>query len=268
MKKIKIIKHIINWLKKYIKKSNSKGFIIGISGGIDSTVTSILVAMTKLPTIILDMPIKKEDNILSEKHAKLMIDKYPNVNYLKKNLNDIFYTFYYTLIKKDNKIINDKKQLAIANIKARIRMITLYYYANIYDYIVVGTGNKIEDFGVGFFTKYGDGGVDIQPISDLNKSEIRIIAKKLNVIPEIQNAEPNDGLWNDKRTDEQQLGATYEELEWAMNYNNDKFVLKKNINSISEREKNVLFIYNKFNKKNKHKIDPIPFCKIPQFFKN
>ncbi len=156
---------------------------------------------------------------------------------------------------------NKKKPLALVNVKSRLRMLTLYYYANIKNYLVVGTGNKVEDFGVGFFTKYGDGGVDLHPIADLTKSEIRFIAKKLNIINEIQKAKPTDGLWEDQRTDEDQLGATYEELEWAM-----KITKIKDFN-YKEKEYQILKKYQTLHKKNKHKIIQIPVCKIPKTFK-
>jgi NAD+ synthetase len=255
----KIIRYIVLWLKEYIKKSQSNGFIVGISGGIDSSVTSFLVAMTKLPTIILEMPIfEKRKNLLSTQHAKLLINKFSNVCYLEKDLSALFTTFCH--ITNDSKK-NTKRSLALANVKSRIRMVTLYYYANIKNYLVVGTGNKVEDFGVGFFTKYGDGGVDLQPIADLTKSEVRFLAKKLNVIEEIQEAKPTDGLWEDNRSDEDQLGATYEELEWAM-----QIAQKKNY-LFSKIEHKILKKYQKLHQKNKHKMITIPICKIPDDMK-
>ncbi len=160
-----------------------------------------------------------------------------------------------------NEIENSKSSLALANVKSRIRMLTLYYYANIKNYLVVGTGNKVEDFGVGFFTKYGDGGVDLLPIADLTKSEIFFLAKKLNIIDEIQKAKPTDGLWEDQRSDEDQLGASYDELEWAM-----KNMKKKNC-TISETEYEILKKYQILHQKNKHKMIPIPICKIPNRIK-
>ncbi|BBA17009.1 NAD(+) synthase [Blattabacterium cuenoti] len=255
----KIIRYIVSWLKKYIRRSQSNGFIIGISGGIDSSVTSFLVAMTKYPTIILEMPIiEKKKNFLPIKHANFLKKKFSNVHYFENDLSILFKTFCNTtndIQKKSN------LPLALANVKSRIRMLTLYYYANIKNYLVVGTGNKVEDFGVGFFTKYGDGAVDLHPIADLTKSEVRILAKKLNIIDEIQKAKPTDGLWEDQRSDEEQLGITYEELEWAMN-----FVEKKKY-AFSEIEYKILNKYKKLHKKNRHKMIPIPICKIPDSIK-
>ncbi len=256
----KVIIYIVSWLKKYIKKSKSNGFIIGISGGVDSSVTSFLVAMTKFPTLILEMPIlEKEKNLLPIKHAKFLKKKFSNVHYLEKDLSALFKTFCNTTndIQK-----NSKLSLALANVKSRIRMLTLYYYANTKNYLVVGTGNKVEDFGVGFFTKYGDGGVDLHPIADLTKSEVRFLAKKLNILDEIQKAKPTDGLWEDQRSDEDQLGATYEELEWAM-----KIMKTKNY-TFSEIEYQILKKYKMLHQKNRHKMIPIPICKIPDGIKN
>ncbi|AWU45047.1 NAD(+) synthase [Blattabacterium punctulatus] len=259
----KIIKYIIYWLIKYIKKSKSNGFIIGISGGIDSSVTSLLVAMTNYPTLILEMPIlDKNKNLLSKKHANFLKSKFLNVHHIKKDLSSLYLSFIHTV----NDPFQEKNLLALANIKSRIRMITLYYYANINNYLVVGTGNKIEDFGVGFFTKYGDGGVDLHPIADLTKSEIRFLAKKLKIINCIQKAKPTDGLWEDQRSDEDQLKATYEELEWAMKITEKK---KKffNYDIFKESEKNILKKYQTLHQKNMHKVIPIPICRIPFSFK-
>ncbi|WP_185869100.1 NAD(+) synthase [Blattabacterium cuenoti] len=257
MKTKKIIKYIVFWLKKYIDQSQSNGFIIGISGGIDSSVTSSLVAMTKFPTIVLEMPIlEKKKNFLAEKHAKFLTNTYSNVSYFKKDLSILFTSFCHIINKK-----NKKSSLALANLQSRLRMLTLYYYANVKNYLVVGTGNKVEDFGVGFFTKYGDGGVDLHPIADLTKSEVRFLAKELNIVDEIQKAKPTDGLWEDERSDENQLGVSYEELEWAM-----KITKKKDCNFSKEKYK-IFKRYQILNQKNKHKMILIPVCKIPSLFK-
>ncbi|WP_185854868.1 NAD(+) synthase [Blattabacterium cuenoti] len=261
----KIVRYIVQWLKKYIKKTQSNGFVIGISGGIDSAVASMLVAMTKYPTFTLEMPIlEKNPNFLSEQHVNFLKSRFLNVHHLKKDLSSLFTSFIHTM--NDNNIKEKKnKPLALANAKSRIRMLTLYYYANIKNYLVVGTGNKVEDFGVGFFTKYGDGGVDIHPIADLTKSEIRFLAKELNIIDGIQKAEPTDGLWEDQRSDEDQLEATYEELEWAMKIAEKK---EKNFHeTFKEREYDILKKYQYLHKKNKHKIRPIPICEIPNIYK-
>ncbi|WP_185876893.1 NAD(+) synthase [Blattabacterium cuenoti] len=258
MKTKKVIKYIVCWLKKYIHRSQSNGFVIGISGGIDSSVTSLLVSMTKFPTLILEMPIlEKTKNFLSIKHAKFLTEKFSNVSYLKKNLSTLFNSFCDIVNKK-----NIKSSLELANVQSRLRMLTLYYYANTKNYLVVGTGNKVEDFGVGFFTKYGDGGVDLHPIADLNKSEVRFLAKELNILDEIQKSKPTDGLWEDERLDEDQLGISYEELEWAM-----KIEKKKNKNIYKEKEYEIFKKYKILNQKNKHKIKSIPICKIPHFFR-
>ncbi|WP_185872809.1 NAD(+) synthase [Blattabacterium cuenoti] len=253
-----IINYIINWLKKYIKKSKSNGFIIGISGGIDSALTSTLVAMTKKPTLVLEMPILEKKNILSKKHIIFLKKKFSNVYHLEKNLYKLYILFSEIVYEKNH--IEQQRSLALANIQSRLRMITLYYYANINNYLVVGTGNKIEDFGVGFFTKYGDGGVDLQPIGDLTKNEVYFLSKELNIISSIQNAIPKDGLWKDQRSDEDQLNATYQELEWAMkNY-------KNNIR-ITNKKYHIMKIYKNLHKKNRHKIIHIPICIIPNHLK-
>ncbi|WP_185862754.1 NAD(+) synthase [Blattabacterium cuenoti] len=264
----KIVHHIVQWLKTYIKKTQSNGFVIGISGGIDSAVTSMLVAMTKSPTLTLEMPIlEKNPNLLSEQHVIFLKSRFLNVHHIKKDLSSLFTSFIHTM--DDNITEKKNRPLALANAKSRIRMLTLYYYANIENYLVVGTGNKVEDFGVGFFTKYGDGGVDIHPIADLTKSEIRLLAKELNIIDGIQKAEPTDGLWEDQRSDEDQLEATYEELEWAMKITEKVEKKKKNFHdTFKGREYDVLKTYQYLHKKNEHKIRPIPICEIPDILRN
>ncbi|WP_185870561.1 NAD(+) synthase [Blattabacterium cuenoti] len=258
-----VIEYIVYWIKKYIKKSQLNGFIIGISGGIDSAVTSMLVAMTKYPTIALEMPIlEKKKNLLSQKHINFLTSRFINVYPLKIDLSSLFTSFCHTV--HVNKKMKKNKDLALANIKSRIRMMTLYYYANIKNYLVVGTGNKIEDFGVGFFTKYGDGGVDLHPIADLTKSEIRSIAKEFNILDCIQKAKPTDGLWEDQRSDEEQLEASYEELEWAMKMSKKK---SKHISLFKGREYEVFKKYQILHQKNNHKMIPIPVCKIPMNIK-
>ena len=235
---------ISNWIKDYVEKMPSKAqsLIIGISGGIDSSVSSTLSAMTGIKTIVLSMPIKQKlsQHDLSLKHQEWLVKKFNNVEAHTLNLDQLFETFETTLSNFDS-------ELGMANSRARIRMTTLYQVAAANKGIVVGTGNKVEDFGVGFYTKYGDGGVDISPIADCNKSQVWEIGKSINILQEIIEAAPTDGLWDDGRTDEGQLGLKYEELEEAMN----------NINSIN-REK-----YEKIRKMNLHKMEPIPVCKIP-----
>jgi len=235
---------ISNWIKDYVENMPSKAqsLIIGISGGIDSSVSSTLSAMTGIKTIVLSMPIKQKSSQhdLSLKHQEWLVKNFDNVEAHTLNLDKLFETF-------ENTLSNFDSELGMANSRARIRMSTLYQVAAANKGIVVGTGNKVEDFGVGFYTKYGDGGVDISPIADCNKSEVWEIGKSINILQEIIEAAPTDGLWDDGRTDEGQLGLKYEELEEAMN----------NVNSIN-REK-----YEKIRKMNLHKMEPIPVCKIP-----
>ena len=244
MKPLEKAQFISNWIKDYVEKMPSKAqsLIIGISGGIDSSVSSTLSAMTGIKTIVLSMPIKQKSSQhdLSLKHQEWLVKNFDNVEAHTINLDKLFETFESTLSNFDS-------EHGMANSRARIRMTTLYQVAAANKGIVVGTGNKVEDFGVGFYTKYGDGGVDISPIADCNKSEVWEIGKSINILQEIIDAAPTDGLWDDGRTDEGQLGLKYEELEEAMN----------NINSIN-REK-----YEKIRKINLHKMEPIPVCKIP-----
>jgi NAD+ synthase len=244
MESLKKAQFISNWIKDYVEKMPSKAqsLVIGISGGIDSSVSSTLSAMTGIKTIVLSMPIKQKSSQhdLSLKHQEWLVKNFNNVEAHTLNLDKLFETFEGTLSNFDS-------ELGMANSRARIRMITLYQAAAANKGIVIGTGNKVEDFGVGFYTKYGDGGVDISPIADCNKSEVWEIGKSINILQEIIDATPTDGLWDDGRTDEGQLGLKYEELEEAMN----------NVNSIN-REK-----YEKIRKRNLHKMVPIPVCKIP-----
>ena len=235
---------ISNWIKNYVNMMPNKAesLVIGISGGIDSSVSSTLSAMTGLKTIVVSMPIKqkKTQHDLSLKHQQWLIKNFKNVEAYKLELNKLFETFKSSLSKFDN-------ENGMANSRARLRMTTLYQVAASNKGIVVGTGNKIEDFGVGFYTKYGDGGVDISPIGDCKKTEVWELGRELNILDEIINAKPTDGLWDDGRTDEDQLGLSYKELEEAMS----------NPNS-SNREK-----YEKIRKLNLHKMESIPVCKIP-----
>jgi NAD+ synthase len=244
MKSFEKAQFISNWIKDYVEKMPSKAqsLIIGISGGIDSAVSSTLSAMTGIKTIVLSMPIKQKSSQhdLSLKHQEWLVKNFSNIESHTLNLDKLFETFESTLS-------NFNSELGMANSRARIRMTTLYQVAAANKGIVVGTGNKVEDFGVGFYTKYGDGGVDISPIADCNKSEVWEIGKSINILKEIIEAAPTDGLWDDGRTDEGQLGLKYKELEEAMN----------NVNSIN-REK-----YEKIRKINLHKMKPIPVCKIP-----
>ena len=238
------VKFISNWIKSYVDQMpyKAESLVIGISGGIDSSVSSTLSAMTGLKTIVLSMPIKQKENQhdLSLKHKDWLVKNFKNVEAHTISLDKLFESFSSTLNKFDN-------EHGFANSRARLRMTTLYQVAAANKGIVVGTGNKIEDFGVGFYTKYGDGGVDISPIADCNKSEVWELGKELGILKEIIDAPPTDGLWDDGRTDEGQLGFKYEELEDAM------------INSNSPHKAK----YEKIRKQNLHKMEPIPVCKIP-----
>ena len=237
-------KFISSWIKTYVDQMPNKAqsLVIGISGGIDSSVSSTLSAMTGIRTIVLSMPIRQKDNQhnLSLKHQEWLKKKFKNVEAYTVSLDKLFDSFSSTLKEFDN-------EHGFANSRARLRMTTLYQVAAANKGIVVGTGNKVEDFGVGFYTKYGDGGVDISPIADCNKTEVWELGNELGILKEIIDAPPTDGLWDDGRTDEGQLGFKYEDLEDAM----------KNLNSPHRQE------YEKIRKQNLHKMEPIPVCKIP-----
>lgn len=259
MQTIMVIDHIIQWLKSYLKKTNLNGFVVGVSGGIDSAVTSTLCAKTGNTVILLNMPIHQaaEQISLSEKHIQRLEKTFNNVKGLKVELTPAFEALKKTLP------TDIQDGLTMANTRARLRMLTLYAVASHNKMLVTGTGNKVEDFGVGFFTKYGDGGVDISPIADLMKSEVYKLGKELDINKEILSAPPTDGLWNDSRSDESQIGATYAELEWAMIFDG-----KANAeDQLDERQKEVLSIFRKFHKNNRHKMDPIPVCLIPESLK-
>jgi NAD+ synthase len=233
-------KKISDWLLNYLHINELDCFVIGISGGIDSALTSTLCAQTGRKTIVVNMPIYQHSDQLSRahNHIKWLKSKYSNVESFEYDLTETFETF--------KKLFSIENRLALANSRSRLRMTTLYQISTMYKGIVVGTGNKVEDFGVGFFTKYGDGGVDISPIGNLNKTEVRQMARELGIIEEILVAAPTDGLWDDNRTDEGQLGATYEELEWAMEYEGSLIGLEK-------RQREVLDIYKTLHIKNTHK---------------
>jgi len=244
MKPSEKVSFISNWIKDYVNSMPNKAesLVIGISGGIDSSVSSTLSAMTGLKTIILSMPIKQKntDHDLSLKHQQWLTKKFKNVEAHTLDLDNLFKIFQSSLLSFDN-------EHGLANSRARLRMTALYQAASANKGIVVGTGNKIEDFGIGFYTKYGDGGVDISPIGDCNKTEVWELGKELKILDEIMKAQPTDGLWDDGRTDEGQLGLNYKELEEAMN----------NSNSVNRAK------YEQIRKLNLHKMEPIPVCKIP-----
>ena len=227
--------YITDWLLKYSDESKTDGFVVGISGGIDSAVASTLAAKTNKRVLCLEMPIYQQIDQVNraQEHINWLKKKFNNVSSILLNLDETYDYFKKTLI---SNVESETHEIALANSRARLRMTTLYYYAQLNNYLVLGTGNKVEDFGVGFYTKYGDGGVDLSPIADLLKSEVFKIGKELGIINSILNAKPTDGLWNDNRTDEEQIGATYSELEWAMNFNGDT-------NTLKGRKKKVMDIY-------------------------
>lgn len=248
---------IVNWLKSYAETAKVNGFVVGISGGVDSAVTSTLCAQTGLQVLCVEMPIHQHASHVSraQEHIEQLKKRFDNVSSVHTDLTPVFETFK-SQVPTDFE--ENKVNLTLANTRARLRMTTLYYYAGIHGLLVAGTGNKVEDFGVGFFTKYGDGGVDVSPIADLMKSDVFALAKYLQVPHSILVAQPSDGLFGDEKTDEQQLGASYDELEWAMiedQHNN-------HTTNYTEREKKVFEIYKKLNKINQHKMNPIPVCVI------
>ncbi len=257
----KVSDYIESWLIKYIIKSKMKGFVVGVSGGIDSAVTSTICARTGYPTLCLEMGIHQHSSQVSNarKHIEWLEKNHQNVSHHYLSLTKLFDEFCLTL----PKLNNNNNKLALANSRARLRMTTLYYFSSIHNFLVAGTGNKVEDFGIGFYTKYGDGGVDISPIADLMKSEVFALARYLNVIEDIQNSDPTDGLWDDNRTDEAQIGASYDEIEFVMR----NLEVKSN-KIFTDRQKEVYQLYKNLNNKNKHKMNPIPVCKIPQNLKN
>ncbi len=263
MKTEKVVDYIVNWLKEYATNAGINGFVIGISGGIDSAVTSTLCARTGLKLLCLEMPIHQADSQVSRaiNHIEWLKSNFDDVSLTKVNLTPVFDSFVQQLPKVKNE---EDRFMSLANTRARLRMTTLYYFAALDKLLVAGTGNKVEDFGVGFYTKYGDGGVDLSPIADLMKTEVYDIAKYLGINQEIIDAAPTDGLWGDDRTDEDQIGASYPELEWAMTMLDQG----KTASDFEGREQEVFKIYKRFNTANKHKMVPIPVCVIPTELKD
>lgn len=253
----KVNAHIVNWLKIYAENAKVNGFVIGISGGVDSAVTSTLCAQTGLQVLCVEMPIHQPHSHVTRgrEHIEQLKNRFPNVTSVEADLTSVFESFK-KIVPAD--VDTHKLHLSQANTRARLRMTTLYYFAGIYGLLVAGTGNKVEDFGVGFYTKYGDGGVDLSPIADLLKSEVYSLGAYLEVPDSILKASPSDGLFGDERTDEDQLGASYDELEWAMNEDETG----KSANDFTGREKVVFEIYKRLNNTNKHKMNAIPVCII------
>lgn len=256
-KELEVIDYISDWLKQYAVNAGMNGFIIGISGGVDSAVTSTLCAKTGMDVLVLNMPIRqtKAEFSRAAEHIAWLQMNFSNVEAQTIDLTDTFHQLEKTF--PANTVAN---HLAMANSRARLRMTTLYALGQTHGLLVAGTGNKIEDFGVGFYTKYGDGGVDLSPIADLTKTEVFELAGALNIVESILTAKPTDGLWEDGRSDEDQMGATYPELEWAMDFSGNE-------ESLNPRQKEVLAIYRKLNKANRHKMEPIPVCILPKNIK-
>ena len=259
MRTAAVIDHISQWLDHYCQQAGMVGFVVGVSGGIDSAVSSTLCARTGRPTLLLSMPIHQapDQHDLSQQHCQWLLEHFPSVQTQTVDLSDAFDAFVTTL---DNTAQQDK--LALANSRSRLRMMTLYAHAGARRSLVAGTGNKVEDFGVGFYTKYGDGGVDLSPIADLMKTEVYALAAELGVVQGIQEAAPTDGLWDDGRTDEGQIEATYPELEWAMRYSENPSSSAQE--TLSARQQEVLAIYQGFHRANQHKMQAIPVCHIPE----
>lgn len=254
----KVIDHIVKWLKDYATNANVNGFVIGISGGIDSAVTSILCAKTGLEVLCIEMPIHQPPSHVSrgQEHIQQLKSRFTNVKEVLVDLTPVFEEFKTEVSLEGKQATVD---MALANTRARLRMTTLYYYAALKGLLVAGTGNKVEDFGVGFYTKYGDGGVDLSPIADLMKSEVYAIAKHIDVVESILNAAPSDGLFGDDRTDEDQIGASYPELEWAMTMSENG----KTAEDFEGRQRDVFKLFTRLNRINQHKMVPIPICEIP-----
>jgi len=255
----KITERIVTWLRDYAKNANVNGYIVGVSGGVDSAVVSTLCAMTGLKTMLLEMPIRQNPDEVSRawEHMEDLKRRFTNIEASSVNLSPAFEQLYSTFQVDEEKFPAEK--LAFANTRSRLRMLTLYYYGQINGLLVCGTGNKVEDFGIGFYTKYGDGGVDVSPIADLYKTEVYTLASSLNLVESIQNAIPADGLWDEIRTDEQQIGASYPELEkiqkeWGTKTEED----------YSGRDLEVYKIFKRMNRAAQHKIQPIPVCDIPE----
>lgn len=263
MKTKLVITHIVEWLKTYAINAKVNGFVVGVSGGVDSAVTSTLCAMTGLDVMCLEMPIHQAESHVSraQEHIKQLKKRFPNVQSTRIDLTPVFESFKSEISLEGSTSTVD---MALANSRARLRMTTLYYYAGLLGKLVAGTGNKVEDFGVGFYTKYGDGGVDLSPIADLLKSEVYNLGKALQVSQSILTAAPSDGLFGDARSDEDQIGASYPELEWAMNAVENG----KTVNDFEGRERSVFEIYLRYNAANTHKMNPIPVCKIPEKLKH
>jgi len=253
LEKEAITKYISTWLTDYVESSGLSGYVVGVSGGVDSALTATLCAMTGKEVVLVNMPIRQKQEQLDRAANQISVleERFSNVTGFTVDLTPTFQQ-----LSIDLPDFAEKHSLSMANSRARLRMTTLYAIGQSKGLLVAGTGNKVEDFGVGFFTKYGDGGVDVSPIADLMKTQVFELASFLKINQDILDAPPTDGLWEDDRNDEEQLGATYAELEWAMEFKGDTSLL-------SSRKKEIITIFDKFNRLNKHKMVPIPVCKIP-----
>jgi len=254
-----VIDYIVGWLETYCRDAKREGFVVGVSGGIDSAVTSTLCAKTKRAVLALNLPIYQDSRqvSLADSHILWLEKRFPNVKGVCVDLTSVFQSIEKTLP------AGVQDGLTMANTRSRLRMLTLYAFAGHHRMLVAGTGNRVEDFGVGFFTKYGDGGVDLSPIADLMKSEVYEIASSLGILEAVLHALPTDGLWIDNRSDEQQIGASYDELEWAMRFDEGL----RDEADLSSREKEVLAIYRRYRQANRHKMLPIPTAIIPKGLK-
>ena len=252
-----IIRHISGWLKDYADGAGARGYAVGISGGVDSAVVSALCARSGVQLLCVDMPIRQKADQLerARSHIAALQRQFSNVRAISADLTPLVEEFERSVALPDAK----QQELALANTRSRLRMSTLYYYAQTHGLLVAGTGNKVEDFGVGFFTKYGDGGVDVSPIADLLKSQVYRLAEALDVSESIRAAAPTDGLWDGERTDEEQMGASYPELEWAMAQHEAGRAREE----FAGRQQQVFDIYTRLNRAAQHKIQPIPVCRIP-----
>lgn len=269
---------ISDWLEEYCDKANQNGFIIGVSGGIDSAVCSTLCAMTGYPTFVVRMPIHQEQDQSDRglKHINWLKNKFPNVRSIDLDLTDCFDLLENKIresngLKSIDSSENDNSELSLANTRSRLRAVSLYAIGNVKGLLVCGTGNKVEDYGIGFFTKFGDGAVDLSPIGELMKSEVYALGRELGIIQEILDAHPTDGLWQDGRDDESQIGATYDELEWAMNWIDNNIIVEQGVGAyyvdsdehlLNDRQREVLKIYLSRHKANEHKMKMPPICNI------
>ena len=261
MNTLRVIDHISNWLKEHCEQAGQQGFVVGVSGGIDSAVTSALCARTGLPTLCVEMPIHQALNQVAraQDHIAWLRERHPNARMEVVKLTPVFDALMAALPTHDDQDVMD---LALANARARLRSTTLYYFAGTLRFMVAGTGNKVEDFGIGFFTKYGDGGVDLSPIADLTKTEVYAVGRELGIIGSIMTAKPTDGLWGDDRSDEEQIGASYPELEWAMDLRARQF--DPDALGLTPRQREVLSIFDRRKAANAHKMSMPPVCVIPE----